>query len=130
MNQGASFIFIALMFGFFYFLIIRPQRKRMNDLQALQRSLELGDEVVTIGGFHGEIVGLADDTVEVEIAPGVVVTLARNAIARTLTVPAAVMDDEAFDDSTFDDTTFDQTSLDDGATGPAGDDLDDGRDGR
>jgi preprotein translocase subunit YajC len=81
MNQGASFIFIALMFGFFYFLIIRPQRKRMNDLQALQRSLELGDEVVTIGGFHGTIRRFDGEIVTLELSPGTEARVNRRAIS-------------------------------------------------
>ena len=53
MNQGGtSLVFIALIFGFFYFMIIRPQRKRVNDLQSLQRSLQLGDEVVRVRADH------------------------------------------------------------------------------
>jgi len=81
MNQGASFIFIALMFGFFYFLIIRPQRKRMNDLQALQHSLELGDEVVTIGGFLGTIRRFDGEIVTLELSPGTEARVNRRAIS-------------------------------------------------
>ncbi|HEX6678059.1 MAG TPA: preprotein translocase subunit YajC [Actinomycetes bacterium] len=81
MNQGASFIFIALMFGFFYFLIIRPQRKRMTDLQSLQRSLELGDEVVTMGGFLGTIRRFDGDIVTLELSPGTEARVNRRAIS-------------------------------------------------
>lgn len=81
MNQGGSFIFIALMFGFFYFLIIRPQRKRMSDLQSLQRSLELGDEVVTIGGILGTIQRFDGDVVTLELSPGTLARVNRRAIS-------------------------------------------------
>ncbi len=81
MNQGASFIFIALMFAFFYFLIIRPQRKRMNDLQSLQRSLELGDEVVTMGGILGTIRRFDGDVVTIELSPGTEARVNRRAIS-------------------------------------------------
>jgi preprotein translocase subunit YajC len=81
MNQGASFIFIALMFGFFYFLIIRPQRKRMTDLQSLQRALELGDEVVTIGGILGTIQRFDGDIVTLELSPGTEARVNRRAIS-------------------------------------------------
>src|SRR6266498_4072272 len=80
-SQGASFIFIALMFGFFYFLIIRPQRKRMTDLQSLQRSLELGDEVVTMGGFLGTIRRFDGDIVTLELSPGTEARVNRRAIS-------------------------------------------------
>jgi preprotein translocase subunit YajC len=80
-NSGASFIFIALMFAFFYFLIIRPQRKRMNDMQSLQRSLELGDEVVTIGGILGTIRRFDGDVVTLELSPGAEARVNRRAIS-------------------------------------------------
>jgi len=80
-NEGASFIFIALMFGFFYFLIIRPQRRRMTDLQSLQRSLELGDEVVTIGGILGTIRRFDGDIVTIELSPGNEARVNRRAIS-------------------------------------------------
>jgi len=80
-NGGASFIFIALMFGFFYFLIIRPQRRRMTDLQSLQRSLELGDEVVTIGGILGTIRRFDGDIVTLELSPGTEARVNRRAIS-------------------------------------------------
>jgi preprotein translocase subunit YajC len=81
MNQSASFIFIALTFGFFYFLIIRPQRRRMTDLQSLQRSLELGDEVVTIGGILGTIRRFDGDIVTLELSPGTEARFNRRAIS-------------------------------------------------
>src|SRR5690349_4020598 len=52
--------------------------------RALIASVGVGDEVVTTGGIHGTVRTLGDDTVELEIAPGVVVTLARGAIAGRL----------------------------------------------
>jgi preprotein translocase subunit YajC len=90
-NEGASFIFIALMFGFFYFLIIRPQRRRMTDLQSLQRSLELGDEVVTIGGILGTIRRFDGDIVTLELSPGTEARVNRRAISARVdsALPAA-----------------------------------------
>jgi preprotein translocase subunit YajC len=89
-NQGASFIFIALIFAFFYFLIIRPQRRRMNDLQSLQRSLELGDEVVTIGGILGTIRRFDGDIVTLELSPGTEARVNRRAISARVDSPASV----------------------------------------
>ncbi|HUG84201.1 MAG TPA: preprotein translocase subunit YajC [Euzebya sp.] len=116
--QLLPFLLIGLVF---YFLIIRPQRKRQADQKALLRKLDIGDEIVTIGGFYGEIVALTDETVDIEIAADVVVTLARSAIARTINV-APVMDDEGFEDTSFDDSSFDET-LSDAADDPARDDA-------
>ena len=95
MNQGgASFIFIALMFGFFYFLIIRPQRKRMNDVQSLQRSLQLGDEVVTICGILGTIQRFDGDIVTLELSPGTEARVNRRAISGKVN-PEPVADEPA-----------------------------------
>lgn len=90
----------------FYFLIIRPQRKRQAEQSAMLRRISEGDEVVTIGGFHGTVVALADDTMELELAPGVVVTMARTAISRALTEPAPLLDEFDDDDDDFDDDEF------------------------
>lgn len=66
----------------FYFLLIRPQQQRVRDHETLIAQLDVGDRVVTAGGIHGVLTAVADDTVEVEVAPGVRLTLARPAIAR------------------------------------------------
>ena len=76
---------LVLMAGTFYFLIWRPQQRRIAGVRALQSALELGDEVITTGGIYGTITALRDDHVEIEIAPGVVVKLARGAVGTRLT---------------------------------------------
>ncbi len=76
----------------FYFLVIRPQRKRAETQRALLASIRVGDRVVTIGGLHGTVESVDEDTVRVELAPGVVATLARPAIARKVTDPVADVD--------------------------------------
>ena len=61
---GGSFNFLLpllLLGGLMYFLIIRPQRKRARRQQQLAASLEIGDQVRTIGGLLGVVVGLGDD---------------------------------------------------------------------
>lgn len=73
----------------FYFLVIRPQRKRAEAQRALLASIGVGDRVVTIGGFHGTVESVDDDTVRLALATGVVATLARPAIARKVTDPIA-----------------------------------------
>lgn len=66
----ASLIFLALMIGVFYFLIIRPQRKRARQQQELAESLQIGQEVRTVGGIHGRVVSLADDSVVLRVEEG------------------------------------------------------------
>ncbi|MFC6145236.1 preprotein translocase subunit YajC [Corynebacterium nasicanis] len=67
------------------FLMMRSQRRRQGEMQAMQSSLGVGDRVVTVAGIHGTIVGARETQVEVEIAPGVQVTMDRIAIMRQAT---------------------------------------------
>lgn len=74
-----AFIVLAV-----WFLLLRPQRKRMQEHQELMRGLQVGHRVITAGGIHGRIDDLVDDVAWVEIAPGTRVELDRRAIARNL----------------------------------------------
>jgi preprotein translocase subunit YajC len=75
---------LALMGAIFYFLLIRPQQRRQRAQRDLLGSLDVGDDVVTIGGLHGVIRSMDDDTVTIEAAPGVDLKFLRGAIARKL----------------------------------------------
>ncbi len=61
--QIVPFVLIALVF---YFLMIRPQRKRDKETQKMRNSLEVGDEIVTSGGIIGRVVSIREDTVVIE----------------------------------------------------------------
>jgi preprotein translocase subunit YajC len=74
-------LYLALIVVGFYFLIIRPQRRQAAAQRALIASLTVGDEVVTSGGIHGTIRRLDDAVVDLEVAPSVVMKIARGAIA-------------------------------------------------
>jgi preprotein translocase subunit YajC len=65
-----SILFLALMVGVFYFLIIRPQRKRSQAQKNLAASLQLGDEVRTIGGIHGTVLSMTEDSVVLRVEDG------------------------------------------------------------
>ena len=86
--QGAGsftpLLFIVLLFGVMYFLMIRPQQKRRREAMQMQSALGPGDEIVTIGGMHGTVVSIDGDVVTVAIAPAVNVRYARPAIARVV----------------------------------------------
>jgi preprotein translocase subunit YajC len=84
---GAGFFLIIIAFGFLYFVMVRPQKKRQVAQQRMLNELSVGDEVVTAGGIYGEIVGLGDEDVTVRIAPELDVRVARRAIASV--IPAA-----------------------------------------
>jgi len=83
-NSFTTILFLLLLFGVVYFLMIRPQQKRRREAQTMQSQLGPGDQIVTIGGLHGTIVSIDDDVATLEVAPGVQVRFARQAIARTL----------------------------------------------
>jgi len=87
--DGASaigqFIPLILIFAIMYFLLIRPQQKKMKEHQKMVEALRRGDQVVTQGGLIGKVSKVKDDTeVEVELAEGVKVRVVRNTIAQVL----------------------------------------------
>ena len=69
-GQAFSLLLLAGMVGVFYFLIIRPQRKRSKAQRELSDSLESGQEVRTIGGIHGTIVSTDDESVVLNVEEG------------------------------------------------------------
>lgn len=80
---------ILLMFVIFYFLLIRPQQKQARKQQEFIRNLKVGDRVVTSGGLHGEIKGLTETTMTLEIADKVRVKVTRSAVSGTSQEAAA-----------------------------------------
>ena len=84
-----------LLLGFMYLLLIRPQQQRVRNQRALVSTLAVGDRIVTIGGVIGEIVRLDDETADIEINNGVVITFLRAAINRKYEIAgSAPLDDE------------------------------------
>ncbi len=69
MPQGGatSIIFMVAMFAIFYFMLIRPQRKRDKKVKDMRSSLKKGDEVITIGGIQGKVVKVNDEIIVVEL---------------------------------------------------------------
>lgn len=80
MDGLTNFLPIIIMFAIFYFLLIRPQQKKQKTRNAMLSAVKKGDKIVTIGGVHGTIQELADDTVTLRIAHNVNVTFDRGAI--------------------------------------------------
>lgn len=78
----------ALLIVAVYFLMIRPQQKRKREMEAMQSSVGPGAEVVTIGGLYGTVVEVSDDSVTLEVAPGVTNRYVRGAISRVVTSTA------------------------------------------
>lgn len=77
-----SLIFLLLLFGAMWFIVIRPQQRRVREQRNLIESLEAGDVVVTAGGLVGTIKVLTPTEITLEVAPGVELRLLRGAISR------------------------------------------------
>lgn len=87
----ASFVPLILIFLIMYFLLIRPQQRKVKEHQAMVEALRKGDQVVTAGGMVGKVTRVREDgEVEVEIAQGVTVRVIRHTITtvRSKTEPA------------------------------------------
>lgn len=92
MEAVGQFLPLILIFAIMYFLLIRPQQKKMKDHQNMVSALRRGDQVVTQGGIIGKVSKVKDDNeVELEIAEGVKVRVVKSTIAQVLnkTEPAA-----------------------------------------
>ena len=83
-EQLAGFLPILLIVLAFWFLVIRPARKRQTQAQQLQSRIAVGDRVMLTSGIFGRVVRLADETLELEIAAGVAITALRPAVARVV----------------------------------------------
>lgn len=81
-GQLLSFIVpLIIMFAVFYFLLIRPQKKKQNTRNNMLNALQKGDKIVTIGGLHGTILELTDDTVVLRVNDVTKLTFERSAIS-------------------------------------------------
>lgn len=66
MEALVQFLPIVLIFVVFYFILIRPQKKQEKETQRMRNSLQIGDEVITIGGIVGFVVSIKEDTLVIE----------------------------------------------------------------
>jgi preprotein translocase subunit YajC len=76
----AAWLPIVGIFAIFWLMIIRPARRRQKVVGEMQSQLTVGDQVVTSGGIFGTIARTGDDRVGLEVAPGVVIDVARGAL--------------------------------------------------
>ncbi len=77
----SGFLILILILGAVWVLFFLPARRRSRAHAAMQHSIEVGDEIITAGGLHASVRELDDAQLQVEIAPGVVVTVDRRAVA-------------------------------------------------
>ena len=84
--QGAGWgniVFIVALVAIFYFFMIRPQSKRQKEIKKFRDSLKQGDKVITAGGIHGKIKNVKENTVVLEIADGMNITVEKSSIYAT-----------------------------------------------
>jgi len=81
-----SLLPLILIFVVFWFLLIRPQQRRMREHREMVQATKKGDKIVTSGGIYGTVARVVDDNaLEVEIAPNVKVKLARGTVSENVT---------------------------------------------
>ncbi|NLK07890.1 MAG: preprotein translocase subunit YajC [Firmicutes bacterium] len=81
-NVLTLFMPFIIMLAVFYLFLIRPQQKQQKERQGMLSALKKGDKVVTVGGIHGEIIGIKEDLLTLKIADRVEIRIARSGIAR------------------------------------------------
>jgi len=113
-SGSSSLLPLLLLVGLFalmYFMVIRPQSQRRKQMQQMQQSIQAGTKVITIGGLYGTVVSIDDDSVTLEVAPGITNRFARGAIGKVLP------DDEVADATPVNDEA-DEALDGDAATAP------------
>lgn len=86
MDAGlTNLIFLGVLIAIFYFMLIRPQKRRVDAHRRLVASIDEGDEIVTIGGLFGIVKRMGDEDVEIEISPGTTVRIVKSSVARRVT---------------------------------------------
>lgn len=65
-SMGMMIVWMVIIFGVMYFMMIRPQKKEQKRLQAMLNSMEVGDSIVTTSGFYGVVIDMTDEDVIVE----------------------------------------------------------------
>lgn len=97
-------VLTLLFIGIGWFFILRPQQQRLREQRHMQTILAVGDQVVSAGGIHGTLTMVDEDTVQMEVASGVAITLARPAVVRVISVDEN--DDDGFHAGPLEDDTM------------------------
>ncbi|MEF9935646.1 preprotein translocase subunit YajC, partial [Clostridium sp.] len=79
--MAANIISLVLIFAVFYFMIIRPQKKRQQQHNQMMENLRSGDRIVTIGGIHGKVIAINGETIIIETGDGEDTTLVMSKVA-------------------------------------------------
>lgn len=80
-------VWLVVMFAIMYFVIIRPQRKKTKEEKQMRENLQVGDEIITIGGIYGRVISLKEDTIVIESkSDHSKITVAKWALQTNLTI--------------------------------------------
>jgi preprotein translocase subunit YajC len=79
-SQWGMIIFLVAIFAVFYFVMIRPQRRRQKEHQEMMQNLQKGDRVITAGGIYGTIDSLREDSVIIKVEGGGTLRVARGSV--------------------------------------------------
>ncbi|MEV0150944.1 MULTISPECIES: preprotein translocase subunit YajC [unclassified Nonomuraea] len=122
MNTGqlTSILPLILIAVVFYFLLIRPQRKRQQEAAQMQNSLTPGARVMTTTGLFGTVVTVENDDVVLEVAPGIETRWVKAAIGRVVTPGDPVVDEPVADEPLTDGVSGTADTDKDGTTGTTG----------
>jgi preprotein translocase subunit YajC len=91
-------ILLVVLGAVFYFLLIRPQRRRQAQHQTLVEAVKVDDDVVTIGGIYGVVRFVGEQDLQLEVAPDTTIRVLKSAVARVLTAEEEEDDDFSTDD--------------------------------
>jgi preprotein translocase subunit YajC len=124
MNESyMSILLIVGLIAIFYFMLIRPQQKRMRQQVELMNNLHTGDDVMTSAGIYGTITEVEEDTVLLEVSEDVEIRVAKSSISRTFNVheePEEEEPEEEEPDETPPEDAADEEGEDSGEPGASG----------
>ncbi len=76
----SGILMIVAMIAIFYFFMIRPQQKKQKEIKKQREAMQNGDKIVTAGGIHGKIKEIKENTLLIEVAPGVSIKVDRGSV--------------------------------------------------
>lgn len=83
MEVGSLIILLAVFGGIFYFLLIRPQRKKQKQHEDLVKNLEKGNEIITAGGIHGSVTKVLEEDLIIKIEDGTLMKVQQDSVVET-----------------------------------------------